>query len=343
MTQRRTGAFDGFDFDGFWDSHAYSQNYNEPVPSDEQIAAMEQELGFRLPDAWVELARLRNGGGVERSCYPMKEATCWAEDHIAITGIYAIGRTARYSLFGNLGWTFMRDEWGYPSWGVGIADTPSGGHEMIMLDYRECGPQGEPGVVHVHQEGDYEVTPVAPDFATFIRGLVTEDVYDDSAEVAAEALERVRTGTLSPIVIRALQASSPELPDGEAVLRKLAERLVQAKGSFTLHADAHSWLMYDAIFWLYSQIASASSFKDYFDRAEGQLDYGRACHTLMLRSSFVAQPYGFNTGGYAEGFVQEWWNARVQQGEMALTDGNYRFTPDFESQLLGQLRALSAA
>lgn len=341
MTERRTGAFEGFGFEGFWDTGRSAQKYNEAAPSDEQIAAIEQELGFRLPDAWVELARMHNGGAVERSCYPMSEPTSWADDHIAITGIYAMGRSVRYSLFGEFGWTFMRDEWGYPSWGVGIADTPSGGHDIIMLDYRECGPQGEPSVVHVDQECDYDVTPVAPDFATFLRGLVTEDVYDDSEEVTAQALEKVRTGTISPIIIRALQASRTELPDGEAVLRKLAERLVQAKASFNLHSDPDSFLMYDAVFWLYSQIASATSFKDYFDRAEDQLDYERACHTLMLRISFVAQPYGFCTDGYAEGFVKDWWDKRLQQGELKLRDGHYRFTPAFASAVLEQLRGLN--
>ena len=50
---------------------------------------------------------------------------------------------------------------------------------MIFLDYRECGPQGEPKVVHIDQELDYEITPLADCFEEFIRGLVHEDEFEE--------------------------------------------------------------------------------------------------------------------------------------------------------------------
>jgi hypothetical protein len=49
-----------------------------------------------------------------------------------------------------------------------------------MLDYRECGPVGEPRIVYVDQEAGYRVTVIAPDFASFVRGLVDEDEFDTS-------------------------------------------------------------------------------------------------------------------------------------------------------------------
>jgi hypothetical protein len=48
----------------------------------------------------------------------------------------------------------------------------SAGHDMIFLDYSDCGPEGEPCVVHIDQESDYEITYLADDFASFVRGLV---------------------------------------------------------------------------------------------------------------------------------------------------------------------------
>jgi len=37
-----------------------------------------------------------------------------------------------------------------------------------MMDYRNCGGDGETEVIHVDQEDDYEITFLAQDFETFI-------------------------------------------------------------------------------------------------------------------------------------------------------------------------------
>ncbi|WP_228384373.1 SMI1/KNR4 family protein [Chryseobacterium soli] len=122
--------------------------------------------------------RYQNGGLVNKSCFPTAESTSWADDHIAITGIMGIGREKTYSLCGELGSRFMMDEWGYPDTGVYIADCPSAGHDMVMLDYSKCGKEGEPEVVHVDQEDDYKKTFLAKNFETFIKGLKDEDEFD---------------------------------------------------------------------------------------------------------------------------------------------------------------------
>lgn len=63
------------------------------------------------------------------------------------------------------------DEWEYPPIGIYFGNCPSGGHDMIALDYRKCGPKGEPTVVHVDQEDDFEVRPISNTFVDFIREL----------------------------------------------------------------------------------------------------------------------------------------------------------------------------
>ena len=177
--------FEGFDLTNFWDDNWYAlKEYVSDPPSDELIASVEEELGYKLPAVYIWLMKQHNGGIPVNTCYPCNEPTCWAEDHVAITGIFGIGREKIYSLCGELGSQFMIDEWEYPAIGVAICDCPSAGHDMIFLDYRACGPQGEPAVVHVDQENDYKITHLADSFEEFIRGLEHESLYDpdDDAE-----------------------------------------------------------------------------------------------------------------------------------------------------------------
>jgi hypothetical protein len=341
MTSKR--PFDGFDFEDFWNDCPYSlENYVEPPPSDELIASIEQEMGgYRLPAAYVDLARRHNGGLVKRNCHPMKERTGWAEDHVAIEGLYAIGRTAKYSLAGELGPKFMVEEWGYPPIGIGIADTPAGGHEAIMLDYRTCGKRGEPQVVYVDQEDDYRIVVVAPDFETFIRGLVEETEYDTADEDRAAAIATVERGTLSPIVVRALTAVGDRLPEGERILRALARQIVDEKGFFALHGDERSHLMYGLMFWLYSSLCTAGSFEAFLSCPETTASYDSPCFELMIAFDLVAKPYGFHTRGYAESFVRDWWDACVAGGYIVETAEGYRLSPKAETTLLARLATIA--
>lgn len=180
--------FEGFDLTNFWDDNWYAlKEYVSDPPSDELIASVEEELGYKLPAAYIWLMKQHNGGIPVNTCYPCDEPTCWADDHVAITGIFGIGREKSCSLCGELGSQFMIDEWEYPAIGVAICDCPSAGHDMIFLDYRACGPQGEPAVVHVDQENDYKITHLADSFEEFICGLEHESLYDPDED--AENLE----------------------------------------------------------------------------------------------------------------------------------------------------------
>ena len=143
--------------------------------TDELLRTVEAQLGHRLPQAYVALARLHNGGSFARDAYPAPSRTTWAEDHVGVYSLAAIGRTASFSLCGERGSAFWVAEWGYPDIGVYIVDCPSAGHDMIALDYRL---PGEPTVVHVDQEWDYRITVLAPDFETFVTGLVDESDYE---------------------------------------------------------------------------------------------------------------------------------------------------------------------
>ena len=107
---------------------------------------VEEQLKHKLPAAYVTLMKMQNGGIPKRTNHRTSEPTSWADDHVAIVGIYSIGKLKTCSLCGEAGSQFWIDEWKYPAIGVYFADCPSGGHDMLCLDYRECGPTGEPSV-----------------------------------------------------------------------------------------------------------------------------------------------------------------------------------------------------
>lgn len=143
--------------------------------TDELLREVQAQLGHKLPAAYVDLARRHNGGVLARDAHPSPSRTSWSAGHVAVYTLAAIGDTASFSLCGELGNAFWTTEWGYPDIGVYIADCPSAGHDMIALDYRS---PGEPTVVHVDQEWNYQITVIAPDFETFLGGLVDAAEFD---------------------------------------------------------------------------------------------------------------------------------------------------------------------
>lgn len=169
-----------FDFDGFWSISEYAtKEYVGSPITPEMVETVGSALGYQLPESYLFLMNSQNGGIPKNTNHPMSEGTSWAQDHVAISGIFGLDSLKSHSLTGDLGGEFMKDEWGYPDIGVYVCDCPSAGHDMIALDYTQCGNNGEPRVVHVDQESDYKVTFVAKNFEYFICNLVHDSEYDE--------------------------------------------------------------------------------------------------------------------------------------------------------------------
>ncbi|MDP1738639.1 MAG: SMI1/KNR4 family protein [Caulobacter sp.] len=167
------------DLSVFWDPSEFATSeYVDELLTDELLARVEAELGYRLPAAYVALCQNQNGGAPIRTCH-RAATTSWAPDHVAITNIKAIGFKNIWSLCGELGRDNTLTEWGYPAIGVYFADCPSAGHDMLCLDYRQLDDSGEPAVVHVSQGSDYTITFVAPSFESFLLGLEPDEAFDD--------------------------------------------------------------------------------------------------------------------------------------------------------------------
>lgn len=165
-------SLEDFDLGGFWDQDSWANDVGGKL-TDELVAHAEQVLGYRLPEAYIELMRIQNGGNPVNTCFPT-ESEIGGSNFAEIGPFFSLDREGPSSLHAQWSNEFWMEEWGYPNIGIYIAATPSGGHELIGLDYRECGPQGEPSVLHIDQEEDYKETFLAPDFESFIRGLVHE-------------------------------------------------------------------------------------------------------------------------------------------------------------------------
>jgi hypothetical protein len=152
----------------FWDNSSPDwHEYIGPELTDELVLAAEQAVGYLLPASYRELLRVQNGGLPKRRCFPV------GRRFVEITGLYGVG--GWYGIDSpDRGSQYMIKEWEYPAVGIVIAPTPSAGHDTIMLDYSECGPTGEPRVIHVETEcAPTRVRVLAPDFAAFVAGLVT--------------------------------------------------------------------------------------------------------------------------------------------------------------------------
>lgn len=77
--------FAGVDLETFWADGEYAdETYTCGYPTDEVVASVEAELGFRLPGSYVALMRTRNGGIPRDTCCPAPSPTTWSEDHVAV-------------------------------------------------------------------------------------------------------------------------------------------------------------------------------------------------------------------------------------------------------------------
>ena len=55
--------FENFDWSNFWDDDDYSlKEYVGKEPTDDEIKEIEDELGYKLPQSYIELVKKQNGG-----------------------------------------------------------------------------------------------------------------------------------------------------------------------------------------------------------------------------------------------------------------------------------------
>ena len=282
----------------FWDDDRLAlEEYVDEAPSDTLIASVETELGYRLPETYLALMKQHNGGIPYATCYPLPNPQEGEQEYVEITGFLSIGRKKPNSLCGTAGNKLFKEGWHYPDYGVYICDCPSAGFDLILLDYRQCGPDGDPSVAYVDME-KRQVTTLAPDFATFLQGLVEETELTTPEADRAYEIAMVEEGTFSPLLIKICRNCG--VPQAEQWIRSVARQVVEEKNLFALHEDALSWLMYDLQYMLYSFAFPKASVKQYL-------------HDYPL---ILAEDGQFTTNGYAPAFVADWMESRLKEGKL---------------------------
>jgi SMI1-KNR4 cell-wall len=143
--------------------------YTGPPLDQDMVRRAETVLGVRLPRTYLDVLSVRNGGTPRRRCVRTPFPTSWAPDHFKISGLLGLGGSWGIDT-AEMGSRYLVAEWGYPDIGVVICDTPSAGHDTVMLDYSAGGPAGEPAVAYIDE--DRVPRRVADSFAAFLDALV---------------------------------------------------------------------------------------------------------------------------------------------------------------------------
>jgi len=154
----------------FWNPDI-AYDVQAPLTGD-MVARAQESLGVQLPDAYLALLRIQNGGYTTEAfqTHRAPERTSWAVDHVPFDSMFGIGGNDE----GILQTPDLLREWGMPD---GLVLLTGDGHWWIALDYRPTGPAGPPPVVWYDNEVGEDIQ-LAADFKSFVQGLRGQDEFE---------------------------------------------------------------------------------------------------------------------------------------------------------------------
>lgn len=148
----------------FWDSNYY----NHPDLTDEMIEIAEKKLNVKLPNSYINLLKVMNGGYTKGFAFPMSHIS-WS-NHILLDSLNGIVIDDYIETTLNIFETeYMTKEWGLPEKQVLLCGD---GHTWISLDYRES---TNPSVRYIDVESDEDIL-VAVSFEKFLEGFVSDEI-----------------------------------------------------------------------------------------------------------------------------------------------------------------------
>jgi hypothetical protein len=154
--------------------HGSASRPEPTAVTDELVSEIESRLGVKLPDAYIALMKLRNGGYMSQHLIKVEQQIPQPflyyidKGCIAVTQIFGLSRNeGEYATIAQNG--YLLREWDLPA---GLVLIDGDGHTWIALDYRER--KHNPSVVFVVSDGPQIIT-IASDFAEFIERLVPDE------------------------------------------------------------------------------------------------------------------------------------------------------------------------
>lgn len=170
-----------------WDNSSFEQGeylagqkslYVGRAITDEMIKEAQNELGYQLPQSYLQFLKIQNGGIIHEHLIITDEPNDLYGDYLSITNIAGIDKQAkRRSIY----YGKILIERGFVDIGIYVCNLLTD-HDWLIMDYRECGKNGEPQISHICVDGDEpHIQIIAKDFKTFIENLknANDFEYDD--------------------------------------------------------------------------------------------------------------------------------------------------------------------
>ena len=154
--------FEGINFRELFSDDDYGKQFTFGPLTDEMIHRVEEKIGYKLPTSYIAFLGIQNGGFIESD-------KCYVENVFGISEDPENWKSMEHQF------DKWIDEWGYPNVGIPFATTQSGGHEIYFMDYRKTDDKGEPRIICIEQEDDYDEVFIADNFETFIRKLAAHE------------------------------------------------------------------------------------------------------------------------------------------------------------------------
>lgn len=156
----------------FWGDNSYKN----PPFTEALLTLAEQSLGVKLPEEYIDLLRIQNGGFTLDFGFPTTLAPYWSRDHAPLEELAGINPDLDNMTPNILATEYMTEEWGLPPRQVLLAGD---GRWWVTLDYRGG---DTPTVAWIDVEMEQDVT-IAGSFAEFFAGLRPVSEFESSEDI----------------------------------------------------------------------------------------------------------------------------------------------------------------